>query len=427
MMDAAYRRWVILGCGVLAQGAGCLFIYGLPTLVPQIRSEAGVSLAGAGLVVAAPTAGLLLTLFAWGALADRIGERVVISAGMAIAAVALLLSPLAGAIHGGSLVVWSVLVFIAGAGGASVNAASGRMVLGWFGPQERGMAMGIRQTAQPLGVAAAALLLPPTARAWGLWWALAIPGALCLVTVAVVWVLAQDPVRPQRQTDGSIHAQAASPYHEPMLYRIHAASTCLVLPQFLVSAFSLAYLVSVRHWDAVDAGRIVFAGQLLGAFGRLGAGWWTDLAHSRLRPMRQLAVGSAAVMIACALLDRAHSSAIIPVLIIAAVITVADNGMAYTAVAERAGPFWAGRALGAHNTVQNLVSVFAPGLLGALIGAHGYAAGFLVAALFPIAAIVLTPVGRERPFSEAGPVSTASASPSPSTAATSTTQESAST
>ena len=48
----------------------------------------------------------------------------------------------------------------AGAAGASVYAASGRLILGWFPARQRGLAMGIRQSAQPLGVAVAALALP---------------------------------------------------------------------------------------------------------------------------------------------------------------------------------------------------------------------------------------------------------------------------
>ena len=44
--------------------------------------------------------------------------------------------------------------------GAGVNAASGRAVMAWFGADERGLALGIRQMAVPLGGAVAALALP---------------------------------------------------------------------------------------------------------------------------------------------------------------------------------------------------------------------------------------------------------------------------
>ncbi len=401
------RRWAVLGAGLYAQLAASLPIYGLATVLPNIRAEGEVSLARAGLVVAAPAAGLLVSLYAWGALADRIGERVVIVTGMGAMGLALALTPAAAGLDRSpheALLLWSALLVVAGAGGASVNAASGRLVLGWFGARERGMAMGIRQTAQPLGVAAAGLLLPPTARAWGLWWCLAIPAGLSLLAAVLVLAIAQDPPRPARTAaDGTAVAAAASPYREPMLYRVHVSSTFLVVPQFVVASFALAYLVAVRQWDPVAAGRVVFAGQLLGALGRLGAGRWTDLAGSRLRPMRTLAVASSAIMAICWALDLASSPGIVVALVVASVITVCDNGMAYTAVAERAGPFWAGRALGAHNTVQNLVAVAAPSLIGLLISAHGYGIAFLVAAGFAGAAIGLVPVRAEAPWAAPAP------------------------
>ena len=52
------------------------------------------------------------------------------------------------------------LLVLAGAVGASVNSASGRAVMHWFAPSERGLALGIRQTAIPLGGLIVALVLP---------------------------------------------------------------------------------------------------------------------------------------------------------------------------------------------------------------------------------------------------------------------------
>src|SRR5204863_110730 len=48
----------------------------------------------------------------------------------------------------------------AGALGGGVQSASGRAVMSWFAPEERGLALGIRQTAVPLGGAIAAGVLP---------------------------------------------------------------------------------------------------------------------------------------------------------------------------------------------------------------------------------------------------------------------------
>lgn len=392
MIDPARRpalRWVVLAVGILAQSATCVFLYGLPTILPALRGDEGLSLFDATVVVAAPTAGLLLTLIAWGWAADRSGERIVMGTGTALAAGCL---AVASAVHGrGPLVA---VLFLAGAGGASVNAASGRLVMGWFGRHERGLAMGIRQTAQPLGVAIAGLSLPPLARDHGVSTALLFSAALCAVASVLVFALAVNPARPT--VDSLPTATTVASYRDPVLWRIHAASTLLVVPQFAISAFTLVYLVDARHWDPVAAGRLVFAFQLAGAAGRIGAGVWSDRVRSRLRPIVQLALICAVLMALLAIGAAAHQVWMVPVFAFAAVVTVADNGLAYTAVAERAGPLWSGRALGTHNTAQNIAAVITPPALAAVISHGGFTWAFAVVVLFPLLAIPATPLRAER-------------------------------
>ena len=380
------RRWGILALGLAAQASSCSFLYGLPFLVPEMH---GLSLAEAGTIVAAPSIGLLLTLIAWGAAADRFGERVVMALGLGVSG-----GLLAGTSLGAPGVGWEFTLFLlAGAATASVNAASGRAVMGWFGPAERGVAMGIRQTAQPLGVGIAALALPPLAKHWGFYAAMLFPAVLALVVAALVAWLVIDPPRPPKKAG---EAKPASPYRKPVLWRLHGASTLLVVPQFAVSAFAPVYLVSERHWSPLAAGWFLGAVQFLGAAGRLGSGYWSDRVGSRLRPMRQLAVLSAAAMLLVALGDVTWLWLVLLALVCAAVITVADNGLGFTASAELAGISWAGRAMGAQNTAQNVAASLTPPLLGLVIGESRYALAFCVAAIFPAMAIALTPVAAER-------------------------------
>src|SRR3954467_8549389 len=391
------RRWTILAVGTFAQAATCCFLYGIPMLVPALRGS-GASLFEASLVVSAPMVGLLLTLILWGAAADRRGERVVIVSGVGTAAALLVVAALVPGVA-----ALGVLLALAGAFGASVNAASGRMVMGWFPPTERGLAMGTRQTAQPLGVALAALGLPPLAHSMGVHHALLFPAVLCAVAAAAVFVLVVDPVRPARAAGA---APAASPYRAGGgLVRVHAASSMLVVPQFAVATFTLVYLVHERHWAPSAAGRVIFGFQVAGAFGRVASGVWSDRVRSRLRPMRQLAVASATLMLLVALGAATGSWLVIVAFALGAVITVADNGLAYTAVAELAGREWSGRALGVQNTVQNVAAVATAPVLAAVIGESRYAVGFALVALFPLLAIPLTPVRAERwPGSPAEPV-----------------------
>lgn len=377
---------MILAVGSFAQAATCCFLYGIPMLVPALRAD-GMSLFRASLLISAPMVGLLLTLIAWGAAADRFGERVVIVTGVGMAAALLFLARfMPGALALG------VLFVLAGASAASVNAASGRVVMGWFPVAERGLAMGTRQTAQPVGVALAALGLPPLARAYGTDAALLFPATLCAVAAVLVWLLVADPPRSPR---GAMPAR--SPYRgSTALARVHLASAMLVLPQFAVAAFTLVYLVGQRGWDPSTAGRVIFGCQLAGALGRVVTGVWSDRVHSRLEPMRRLAVASAVLMGLIALGAATGSWAVVLALAIAAVVTVADNGLGYTSVAELAGREWSGRALGVQNTVQNLAAVLSAPLLAAVIGDVRYALGFALVAVFPLVAVPLTPVRAER-------------------------------
>jgi hypothetical protein len=111
--------------------------------------------------------------------------------------------------------------------------------------------------------------------------------------------------------------------------------------------------------------------------------------------MRQLAVAATLVLLVFALGDVVAPWLAVAALAVGAVVSVADNGLAYTAIAEIAGSSWSGRALGIQNTGQNIVTSIAPVVLGAVVGGAGYAVGFALAAIAPFAAIMVTPAGSE--------------------------------
>ena len=387
------RRWLMLALGIAAQTVACLFVYGVPYLVPVLRATEHLSLAQAGAVVACPTVGLVLALVGWGAAADRFGERLVLSLGLTLSAVALT----AGLLVRGPLSTGGVFV-LAGAAGASVFSASGRVVMGWFGARERGLAMGLRQTSTPLGMGLAALTWPPLAARAGLRGALLFAAVLTGLVALLVTLLVVDPPRSPRPADAAGRpVKPPSPYRGSGLWRIHGAGALLVWPQFTVGAFGLVFLVEVRHWSATDAGRLMAIGQLLGALGRVGAGRWSDRVGSRLRPMRQLAGVHSRLMVLLAVVALWPSPATDPLLVAACGLTASTNGLSFTSIAELAGPAWSGRALGIHNTGQNLTGSLTAPLTGALIGAAGYPWAFVLAGALAGVAAVVTPADPARP------------------------------
>src|SRR5206468_11448836 len=84
-----------------------------------------------------------------------------------------------------SLLAVGAFLLLGGMAAASSNSASGRLVVGWFPPERRGMVMGIRQTAQPLGVGLGALVIPRLAEGYGVSVALLFTGQVCAVYAVV--------------------------------------------------------------------------------------------------------------------------------------------------------------------------------------------------------------------------------------------------
>ncbi|HEY5841514.1 MAG TPA: MFS transporter [Mycobacterium sp.] len=380
------RRWSMLAIALGATLCANVFINGVAFLIPTLHSERGLDLSRAGLVSAMPSFGMVVTLIAWGYLVDRVGERFVLAAGAALTAAAAF-----AAASVDSLVAVGALLFLGGMAAASSNSASARVVVGWFPPEQRGLVMGIRQTAQPLGVGLGALVIPRIAEAHGVSAALLFPAVVCAVAAVVTAIGILDPPRPPR---AEAHPdELANPYRgASTLSRIHAVSVLLVVPQSLVWTFTLVWLMTDRGWSAGAAGAMVTIAQLCGAAGRIAAGRWSDVVGSRLHPVRTIAVAAAASMGLLALLDQLHSPLAVAMMVIASVVTVSDNGLAFTAIAEIAGPFWSGRALGVQNTSQLFTTGIVPPAFGALITAAGFPLAFAVCALFPLVALPLVPV-----------------------------------
>ncbi|MFD5601338.1 MFS transporter [Leucobacter sp. NPDC058333] len=399
------RAWVVLTLGLLAQAAGTMLVSAPIYLIPMLHLDRGVPLAAAGTLASAPTLGMVLTLVLWGAAADRFGERWVIAGGLALTAVAAAGAAWAAAATA-DLVPLGIALFFGGAAAASTNAASGRVVVGWFPRHRRGLAMGVRQMSQPLGVAAAAVAVPPLAAEIHTDGVFVVIGAiLAAITLACAFGI-RNPPRPvappavlaPTSTTKTTARTTTNPYRaDSFLARIHAVSILLVLPQFALATFGMLWLITGLGWNATAAGLLMGIAQFVGALGRIVIGGVSDRVGERVRVLRWVAIAGVAVMLLLALVGAAHE--IIPaglvvggiVLVIATVVSVADNGLAYTSVAEAAGSAWAGRALGVQNTGQFIAaSAVGPGL-GAAISLLGYPLVFGLVALAPLIALPLIP------------------------------------
>ncbi|GAA1280986.1 MFS transporter [Saccharothrix xinjiangensis] len=381
MATSARYRWVVLAVGAVAQGANAAVFLGLPAITPQLRDHFDLSLPQVGLLLGAVNLGTMLTLVLWGAAADRRGERLVMAIGGFGAALCL-----APAAFDGAVVAGLALVGV-GLFGASVNAASGRAVLTWFPPDRRGLAMGIRQTATPLGAALAAVVLPVVAVRAGVPAAfLALSGFTAFVAVAVaVWV--REPPWAVRARRG--HGVVLS---DRGLIRLSAASGLLVVPQFTAAALMVELLHDHRGLAVGVAAGLFAVAQVAGGLGRLVVGVWSDRVRDRVRPLKSLSVLIAVGFALCAALDRAPVWLLVAALVPTAALALCWNGLAITAAGELAPPGRTGTALGMQNTANYLSATVTPPLAGWAAVTLGWPAALLAAAVAAVAARLLLTV-----------------------------------
>ncbi|MGH3594466.1 MAG: MFS transporter, partial [Mycobacterium sp.] len=74
-------RWSIVAVSLAVTASAFIFINGVAFLIPALEAERGTPLAQAGLLSSMPSFGMVVTLIPWGYLLDRVGERIVLTAG----------------------------------------------------------------------------------------------------------------------------------------------------------------------------------------------------------------------------------------------------------------------------------------------------------------------------------------------------------
>jgi MFS family permease len=381
-MGESRYRWVVLAVGTAAQAATATYFLGLAAVTPDLREHFGLSLTGAGTMIGAISAGMIPTLVPWGGAADRYGERRVMAIGLigsavALGVAALLSNPLAA----------GALLVLAGASGASVNAASGRAVLTWFPNRRRGLAMAIRQTSVPVGAALAAVVLPAVAAAGGIPAVFLILSGTCLAAAVAVAIWVREP--PGRAATGAPpESGVRAVLGDRRLQRLSAAGLLLVVPQFLGSVFLVETLNGAAGIPLGVAGGLLALTQVLGAVGRLGNGFWSDRAGSRLRPLRVIAITIVLGFGLSAVLSGALPALLAVTVVPAAALAISWNGLVFTAAGELAPPGRAATAMALANTANYVGAAVTPTLGGLLAEGVGWPAMLAFGAVTALGALV---------------------------------------
>ena len=381
-------RWAVLAAGTAAATAGSALFIGPSVLAPSIRDEFDLTVAQVGVLLASLWVGSIVTLLAWGLVADRLGERVVLGTGLFACGV---LAAAAG--RAGDYWLLVALLFSASAAGASVNAASGRAVMQWFGPDERGLALGIRQTAIPLGAAIGAVTLPTIEHTGGLDAAFGFLGALCLVAALTAAIVIREAPARDAELEGD-----AVPWtlRDRRLWTLSFGSGLYLGAQIPLMSFAVLFLHDVHGMSEAKAGVILAVFQAGAVLTRIGAGRLSDRLGSRLRPLRWIGLASAAGLVVTALAAEGPLGLAATVIVVAGAISMAWNGLSLTAAAELAGRARSGAAIGFQQTTLGMIGVLVPVVFTQLVEATSWSVAFGLSASGPLVGWALLGRLRER-------------------------------
>jgi sugar phosphate permease len=374
----------VLAAGTLAQASFSASSVGLPALGPALKAQYALTLGETGVVLAGIGIGMLFTLLPWGLVADRVDERWVIATGLTGAAALLVV---ASVTHG----FGSVTAALVGAGalGASVNAASGRAIMAWFPASELGLALGIRQTAIPIGAAIGAGLLPVLASAGGTRLAFLFLGAACLTgaVVAAVFVRTGAPGEPEL-------GDVSRPIRDPRMWLLGSATGLYLVAQVGIISFVVLFLHEHRGVAPHAAALVLVAIYVLAVAARIGSGVISDRLGNRLVPLRTIGVALAIATAGVAAATDAPLGLLVPLFVVAGTLSMAWNGLAYAAAAEAAGSARTGAALGFQQTLLGVMVAGAPPAIAA-VAEHSWRLAFVLTAVSPALGVLILRALRE--------------------------------
>ncbi|CAN7676283.1 MFS transporter [Trinickia sp. LjRoot230] len=381
----ASHRWKVLGAGVAANASFSAAAAGIPTTAVWMRADYHLTNPQLGLVLGSMGLGLALSELPWGVATDRFGDRPVLLTGLAATAFALFLMMVFAVPSGHAvpaLLLLTAALAVVGLFGGSVNGSSGRAIMSWFGDDERGLAMSIRQTAVPLGGGMGALLLPWLASTHGFAAVYGALGIMCLVSAVLAWWWLHSPGQ-TRVRSGAAPKPQRDPLADWQIWRVAIGIGILCLPQFAVLTFATVFMHDFGKLGTAGISCAMAAVQIGAMVMRVWSGRYTDRRGNRrayLRGSTLVAAASFAVLAAAV-----ESGRYLPVAVVVAMVVIAGigvsawHGVAYAELATLAGPARAGTALGMANTVVYAGLFVAPIAIAHLLLAVSWAGVWLTA------------------------------------------------
>ena len=349
---AVYRNILVLVAALtLLQGA----MAALAMVMSLKLLASGVAGAGIGLVASAYSAGFLGGTLLAPYEIRRIGHIRTFTLLAGICALAALILPVAGR----ELVLWSLLLALAGAGAAGMLTAGESWIANAAPPQQRGAILGFYHMVSKTGAIAAPFLV-----------ASALAGLGAFMVVSALFIAALLPVAATNRSQPSL--VAAKPFGPRRLLSLAPASVfaafCAGAVNNSVAQLYPVFATSIRPEDAA-----AFSAQLNGAIlaGAMIGLWPVGLLSDRLD--RRIVIAASAAIGAGAAVGLALTTAVnIPILTLLLAAVFGAGSLSYYAVAvanaaDRASPEEITSMMAGILVIWGIGSVIGPLIAGAFL------------------------------------------------------------
>lgn len=282
-----HYAWRLLAVVTLVVfGALGLARFGYTMLLPPMQASLGLDNTQAGALATANLAGYLALTVIGGALASRFGPRVVIAAGLAVAALGMLLTGLAESF--GAALGWRALTGI-GSGASNVPAMA--LLSAWFAQRRLGLAAGIGVTGSSLALILLGPLVPwllaeHGADGWRIAWFGFAVVTLALSILALL-VLRNRPAElglrplgaspdaaPRSAPEDGLHW--GSVYRAGVIWHLGLVYIAFGFSYIIYVTFFTKYLVAEAHYTQAAAGSLFMTMGWFSLLCGLVWGWVSD-------------------------------------------------------------------------------------------------------------------------------------------------------
>ncbi len=372
----ARDRWVVLIVGTLGIFAALgLARFGYSMVIDAMKGDLHITRTQAGLMQSANLTGYLLMAAVGGALASRVGARLVAGLGLLVCALAMLYTGFADGFIAACL--WRA---VTGLGSGAANVAIMGLWPAWFPPAQRGRAAGVAVSGSSVALIATGLIVPPLLAqlppsGWRNCWMLY--SAVAIVVAVLACLLLRDAPNASAPVETSKHAWTAL-YRAPAVWHLGLVYVAFGFSYMIYLTFFKLYLTSELHFSGAWAGNLFM---LMGACSLLCGVLWgaaSDRVGRRAALIGVFLVHTAAF----ALFALADPRALIASAVLFGLSAWSIPAIMAAACGDLLGARLTAAGLGFITLFFSLGQAAAPTVAGAIAdtGRHSFAPAFLLAA-----------------------------------------------